>query len=196
MKFEVISLFISSLIGALSIGASVWVLVFQSRNNKDIENIKHGLSIKGRIFEDKYSKTMQVLEKMGLYRIKLSEFNSFKNCLESINKDSVKTADKLFNELVHIRNNFIAYSYTCRYWIGEELLTITNEMNKSTYKVSIELIKVCDGINRINKTLNIFDVSTKEEIFGDYDSDKVNQLLEEIKYQIIKFEDICIKRFK
>lgn len=198
MKFEIISLIISSLIGVLSIGASVWVLVLQSRNSRDIENIKFGLHKKGKVFEDKYSKTMVVLEKMGLLKNTIREFVGFYNEIYelSFNQEALAKLEIHISEYIRVRKDFFDYTAIKRYWIENNLMDIIDKLIKPTEGVNTEINKLSDIIKKIKESQSTNCYIGYSDLLKDYNSCEVDKLLNLINESMVDFENECFEKFK
>ncbi len=189
---------LSTVVASLSIVVGIFIGFYQILNSRKLAKLESNLKNKGRIFEDKYSKTMVVLEKMGLLKNTTQKFVIFYNNLEKLcfNQEALANFMILYNEYIDARNDFFDYTAIRRYWIEDELMEIIERLKKPTEDVYIELDKLTGVLNKViafksrNGDIGYLD------LLKDYNSCKVDKLLNLINESMVDFENACLKKFQ
>ncbi|MBI9031337.1 hypothetical protein JEZ13_04975 [bacterium] len=141
---QIINIFVSLVIAGVGIWGGYKLNSKQNSYNIKLEELKNQMNRKGRIFEDKYFKTIDVLEKLGNFQIKLDDIHSYIRQVDFSQTSNLIKFNKVIEEFVDVRNDFVQFSLTRRYWLGYTLFGVVILMKEKSEQICKLLKKVYD----------------------------------------------------
>ncbi len=188
---------LSTVVSIISILVSAGLVIAQIVNTVRVKKLESNLKNKGRIFEDRYVKTTQILESVWSSKSKL---DILLNRLVYISKDPQYSKLRLdyirmYSEFLNERNVSTIFSSSSKYWLGDSLYNEIIHETKLSEQILEELFKLKNffesiPLGNIDNNSSVI-VSAIEQTYGD----KLNSLIKE-HYAVIKnFEQMCIEKF-